>query len=558
MPKFYNRDIAELAHQLTLSPRRLRMAQIHGIEFLLELVEEDRAYPFDFVCYRITKYTKRGHGTGALIPGKALISDLVTLAEVISRKTSLSVDELGEPYKTHLQLAEELQVSTKTIRRWRNRGLLGVRVVFEDGVNRLAFCNSTVNRFVVRHRDLVAKGAAFKQLTQSERDAIVNRARELLAHRPLKMQAAARIIAEETGRAVETVRYTLRRFDGSDDGPLFGVGERGELCERYAAIWRCHQAGEAPNSIARAFECSKEDIQSVLRHVQVRKWKEAGLACVSNELFDAPNADALILEVPEPPAAQGSKAKVKFKAPKDTPGYLRSLYLTPLLTPEQERDLFRRYNYLKHRTAATLTQADPDGIDEQAFVSLRSAMARIDEFKQRLISANLRLVVSIAKRHIGWAPNFFEVISDGNVSLMRAVEKFDFSRGVRFSTYASWAIIKNYARSIPEERYRRARQVTGQDELLEAAPDHREVPVCQSDRTQVREMIAAGLNELTDREREIVSGHFGLGQKGTSLTLEQLGKRFGVTKERIRQIERRALDRLRSLLSPSLADVLLD
>ncbi len=94
MPKFYNKDMAELAHQLTLSPRRLRVAQIQEMEAVLRLTDPNRSYPFDFVCYRITKYRKRGPKTSAFVPGKALISDLVTMAEVCSRKANLRIEEL--------------------------------------------------------------------------------------------------------------------------------------------------------------------------------------------------------------------------------------------------------------------------------------------------------------------------------------------------------------------------------------------------------------------------------------------------------------------------------
>src|SRR5215470_678501 len=85
----------------------------------------------------------------------------------------------------------------------------------------------------------------------------------------------------------------------------------------------------------------------------------------------------------------------------------------------------------------------------------------------------MRLVVSIAKRHSGQTDNFFELLSDGNVSLIRAVEKFDYSRGNKFSTYASWAIMKNFARSIPEEKHRRERYITGHEQIFESTQDSR-------------------------------------------------------------------------------------
>ncbi|UCE59621.1 MAG: sigma-70 family RNA polymerase sigma factor [Phycisphaerales bacterium] len=552
--KFYNSDMADLAHQLTISPRRLRVEQIRAIEGLLQIIEPSRAYPFEFVCYGITKYRKRGAcAASASIPGTALISDLVVTAELISRKASLNVDELGEPHRTHQELAEDLQVSTKTIRRWRNRGLMGLRVVFEDGVNRLVFCKRTIARFVLQNKSLVNKGASFRQLTSAERSQIVERARELVEERPLKLHAVAKLIAEESGRAIETVRYTLRRYDESEGNEaIFNRDGKSALCERHLSIWRCHQAGETSASIARAFDCSTEDVDAVLCRVELIKYKEQPPEFVHNELFDAPMADALILDVEEPPAAGRSAPRI----PKDLPAYLRSLYLTPLFTREQEQDLFRRYNYLKYKAAGLLDALEPDDVTPDQLGPFRALLAQVDSLKKRIIQANLRLVVSIAKKHVGWSPNFFEVVSDGNISLMRAVEKFDYARGNKFSTYATWAIMKNYARSIPESHYHFTRYVTGLDQVLDATPDHRKEPVSASDRQRVRALIEESIEQLSEREREIVTHHFGLAQPEETLTLEQLGNRLGVTKERVRQIEQRALGRLRELLAPSLVDAL--
>lgn len=551
MPKFLNGDMSDLAHQLTLSPRRLRIEQICGIDRLLGLVEADRTYPFEFVCYHITGYRKRGSTTSDSIPGQALLIDLVTMAEVISRKANMTLAEVGEGYQTHQELADDLKVSTKTIRRWRNRGLLGIRVDYPDGVNRLAFGRKTVDQFVARNKDLVARGASFKQLTSDERDKIIARAKELVRHRPYKLHAAAKIIAEESHRAVETVRYTLRRFDEAHPTkPLFCRNGDSLLGDEHLAMWKMAEAGDSVETIAQAYASTVEEVFQTLRQIQVRKWKDTPLECIHNELFDAPNADDLILHVAEPPEGDLNSSRI----PRDIPPYLRSLYLTPLLSADLERDLFRRYNYLKYRTAKYIKKLDADTATVEQVDEVRAALARVDDLKQRIIRANLRLVVSIAKKHVGWSSNFFEVVSDGNVSLMRAVEKFDYARGCKFSTYASWAVMKNYARSIPEQHYQCARYVTGQDELLEAVPDGSAIEGSETDRQQVRTLIKGGLDALNERERDILSNHFGLNEAGLPQTLEQLGQKFGVTKERIRQIEQRALARLRELLAPSLAD----
>lgn len=553
MPKFYCSELSELSHQLTLSPRRLRVRQIEGIEKLLGMIENDRAYPYELVCFIITGFRKRGPSSERLFAGKALTCDLMTMAEVLSRHAKLNVSELSEEYKTHQEVADELKVSTKTVRRWRNLGLMGLRVDFADGVNRLAFCRSTIDRFVRKNGGVVAKAAAFKQLSGVERDRIVERAREIVAKRRMKMHAVAKLIADETGRAVETVRYTLRRYDEAHkDAAIFSGVAAGGLCERDAAIWKAFRSGDTCETLATAYGCAASDIEQTLRRAELHQWKQGPIDCIPNELFDAPNADDLILNVAEP---MGS-AEATPRVPRDLPPYLQSLYLTPLLSREQEQDLFRRFNYLKFKAARAIRRLDDELTSEQ-HGEVKALLGQVDALRQRLTKANLRLVVSIAKRHVGISANFFEVVSDGNMSLMRAIEKFDYALGNKFSTYASWAIMKNYARTIPEQHYHAARYVTGQDEMLEAAADTTAIAGSESDRGKVKELLSAALNQLSEKEREIVSEHFGLHSEGGT-TLEQLGKRFGVTKERVRQIEHRALARLREVLAPAAADLVIE
>ena len=115
-------------------------------------------------------------------------------------------------------------------------------------------------------------------------------------------------------------------------------------------------------------------------------------------------------------------------------------------------------------------QRSPDGEQVIFFAQDRLFLRTV---KDLLVKCNMRLVVSIAKKHSVQTDNFFELLSDGNMSLLRAVEKFDYSRGNKFSTYASWAIMKNFARSIPEEKRRRERYLTSNDEFFDAAADTR-------------------------------------------------------------------------------------
>ena len=125
--------------------------------------------------------------------------------------------------------------------------------------------------------------------------------------------------------------------------------------------------------------------------------------------------------------------------------------------------------------------------------------------KNQIIRANLRLVVSIAKRHVGPVENFFELVSDGNMSLMRAVEKFDYSRGYKFSTYASWAIMKNFARTIPDEHRYRDRFRTSHGEMFTSTQDGRSDQFEQeSSQSQRQWQVERILGRLDEREQKII------------------------------------------------------
>ena len=261
--------------------------------------------------------------------------------------------------------------------------------------------------------------------------------------------------------------------------------------------------------------------------------------------FDEPKAAAEILA--PIPASPDGKAPRRIKPPEGVPPYLASLYDVPLLSREQEAHLFRKMNYLKHRAMKLRDGIDPLKATSATLDEIDRLMEEALVVKNQIIRANLRLVVSIAKKHVGRSDNFFELVSDGNMSLIRAVEKFDYARGNKFSTYASWAIMKNFIRSIPIENHRRDRFVTGHEDLFEAAADNRtDEHEYESAQRRMRDAVKGMLGRLDDRERRIIISRFGLDGAGEQ-TLEQLGRELGVTKERVRQLEARAQGKLRKI-----------
>ena len=254
--------------------------------------------------------------------------------------------------------------------------------------------------------------------------------------------------------------------------------------------------------------------------------------------------------------------------------YLKEIGRVPLLTPEEEINLALRIN---------------DG-DEAA--------------KKRLSEANLRLVVSIAKRYLGRGMQFLDLIQEGNLGLIKAVEKFDYTKGFKFSTYATWWIRQAITRAIADqartiripvhmvETINKVKKVSSQllhtnghepsaDEISEELdmpvdkvreimrvaqePVSLETPIGEEEdshlgdfipedeapapqdaasHTLLKEQLADVLDTLTPREEKVLRLRFGL-EDGRSRTLEEVGKEFNVTRERIRQIEAKALRKLR-------------
>ena len=199
--------------------------------------------------------------------------------------------------------------------------------------------------------------------------------------------------------------------------------------------------------MARRFHSTTGRISRILAGQRLKQIQELELDYIPNERFGRTRA-AEERAILGPPPENRQPAKT-VPRPAGLPPYLASMYETPLLTREQEQHLFRKMNYLKHKASELRKRLD-DRRPSMAAMDLIEKLAKeATAVKNDIVRANLRLVVSIAKRYASAPDHLFELISDGNMSLIRAAEKFDFARGFRFSTYATWAIMKNFAGRFP-------------------------------------------------------------------------------------------------------------
>ena len=285
--------------------------------------------------------------------------------------------------------------------------------------------------------------------------------------------------------------------------------------------------------------------------------------------------------------------------------YLKEIGKVPLLTADEEVTLatsMSEGNLAKERLAEIEENNEEISAEEQA--ELETLVKQGESSKQKLAEANLRLVVSIAKRYVGRGMLFLDLIQEGNLGLIKAVEKFDYTKGYKFSTYATWWIRQAITRAIADQAHtiripvhmvetinkvirvsRQLLQELGHDpsaeeiseemgmpvdkvrEILKIAqePVSLETPIGEEEDshlgdfipdegasepseaasfTLLKEQLVDVLSTLTPREEKVLKLRFGI-EDGRTRTLEEVGKEFNVTRERIRQIEAKALRKLR-------------
>jgi RNA polymerase primary sigma factor len=206
--------------------------------------------------------------------------------------------------------------------------------------------------------------------------------------------------------------------------------------------------------------------------------------------------------------------------------------------------LFRKMNYLKYLADRLRDRVDPHRPRVADLDEIDRLLAEALKVKNQIVEANLRLVISIAKRSRRTGYDMSERVSDGNFALIKAVDRFDFARGNKFSTYASWAILNEFVRYDRRQK-RRGNRLYVLYQGGFAAPDtwgdeHER----EEAHEQRRAAVAQSLDRLDKRERRILASRYGIGG-GPELSLQQIGKDLGISKERVRQLESRAHAKLR-------------
>ncbi|MBC7822180.1 MAG: sigma-70 family RNA polymerase sigma factor [Planctomycetaceae bacterium] len=550
MTRYKNPVLKKLADQQgRLTPPAIRLEQIERAERLIEEIRPDSTYRYNDLCQRLTN-DHPDRSPNLMLTGDEAVHDLHCFVEDLSGSMNLTPEMVNEPVLSLQDVSSLYHVSTKTVTRWRQRGLVARRFVFGSR-KQLGFLESSVHRFVQRHRDEVARGSRFSQLSDDERFNIIRWARRLAKCRATPTEVVRRV-AKKFSRAPETVRSTLKQHDKQNPENAVFPNVTAPLSEdEKREIFRLSRLSVSIENLATRFRRTRSSIYRILAEMRAQQLVDQPIEFMDHDSFRSGGADALIL-CEAPPRELGKLHAL----PTGLPLYLQSLYRLPLLSREEEGYYFRKMNYLKFKAERLRKTLDPQRPKASVMQAIERLIQESLSIKNFLIRSNLRLVVSIAKKYVRPNTNFFEMVSDGNMSLIRAVDKFDFSRGNKFSTYASWAIMKNFARSIPAEHTLHERYKTGAEQVLQFSSDNRanQSQAERDNRTQ-HDMLMKILDRLESREREILMLHFGLRPGVEPLTLEEVGHRFGVTKERVRQLEARGLKRLRQIASDEKLDI---
>jgi RNA polymerase primary sigma factor len=232
----------------------------------------------------------------------------------------------------------------------------------------------------------------------------------------------------------------------------------------------------------------------------------------------------------------------------DTPRQGKSV----LLSGAQERILFLKFNYARFRMRESQDALGARRPDLGTAREILRWHAIADGFRQQIAETNLALVLAMAKRVRIMDGEFSDLISEGNMALMRSVDKFDCGRGFKFSTYACRAILKAFSRHGMKSTRHRQRFPTDFDPAFEKSDfvETRRAEAVSDSAAEVRHIMEHNEAELTSVEQTVISHRFGIGAPAETvpLTLEQVGQIIGVTKERVRQIQNKALAKLRATI----------
>lgn len=271
--------------------------------------------------------------------------------------------------------------------------------------------------------------------------------------------------------------------------------------------------------------------------LRAEQLKSLSLPYIDSQEFPKTTLKSIDSEVPD---------TIYEESTRSTSGSGTGMMESPLLTNSGETWLFKKMNFLKFKLAKACSKLVPKRATWKQIDQIEHLLQQIHETRSMIVEANTRLVSSIAHKFSNSTSEYDELVSEGNMILVNAVDKFDYSRGFRFSTYATHAVQRHYFRFMERKQKRRKREVATSTELLSDVVPYSEgeAPL---DYKLAHALIERFQDCLDDRETVIIRERFGLNDSESSATLKVVAERVGLSKERVRQLQMRAIEKLQDL-----------
>lgn len=284
---------------------------------------------------------------------------------------------------------------------------------------------------------------------------------------------------------------------------------------------------------------------------------EISLEFVSSASFDTANIKE---EVHQTLSELMSPASLDENLPQNLPGHLARLCECSRLAPLEEQRLFRSMNFLKFRANKERLRLEEEKQPApELLAAIEEDLQNAERVRNHIIRANTRLVFSVIRKFVNPQHSFDDLLSDGIFTLIRAVDKFDTDRGFRFSTYAYRAITSNTCRKIANRQKELSRQSTSASQLIDESLES-PAPSGMNEQTwtQLNDVLTQLIRRLDRREQLILRSRHALGSHRTTHTFQDLANRLGISKERVRQLEHRAVEKLRSWAAEQSVQELVD
>jgi Mor family transcriptional regulator len=422
--KGYENDwLTGLERQLTVSPSAVRQKYADRIEALLNGLKTDKEYSRDYIYFRITGFRPEGESVHSS-KGTALRRDLGRLLERISEASPLPVRDAPERVFSTEEVAQKFSVSERTVLRWREKGLVCRKYVFDDGRTRLGVRRSELNRFSGEEKNLLQNASSFSRVDKNERDKIRELGRTLVREKDLSLSAVAEHVAQQVGRARETVRRILKHADLGDD-TLAATGTSGRLQEdEKRRLYRAYRNGSSAASLAERFNRSPSTVYRLVNQ------------CRARDLLDDHSLSSQYVLEPE---FQKTDAQRR---------------LAPLSEEPAEDEVFRLYNFIKFRLVTLKGELDPSRyVPTNRIEKVEKHIWAGQALRCHLLADHLRIVLDIARQHSGQRVGLSELLPEGIGHFFHAVDAYHYRDKGVFPHFARLWLLKAFARTVPESNY---------------------------------------------------------------------------------------------------------